>query len=134
MPEENNQLLNFLKNLPIPDLIKQNVITALSKGLGKLIGSAIDIPVAHLENNAKVVRAEGDAKVTLIKAAAKSAAELFKTNSDLADRALQNYGKRIIEGQVNKDKIADRTINYLQNTQIISDTSEKIDDDWLTLV
>ncbi|MFA6713442.1 MAG: DUF2806 domain-containing protein [Bacteroidales bacterium] len=133
MNEQENNSLDFLKNLPIPDLIKQNAITALSKGISKLITSVTDIPVAHLEGKAKLIRARADVEVKLIEAAANAAAELFKTDNELANRALYNFGRRIIEGQVNKDKIAFKTVHQLNSTYIEKDAKESIDNDWITI-
>jgi hypothetical protein len=128
-----NKLAEFFKNLPIPDIIKYNALTALSKGVGKLIDGLFDIPIAKLENKAKVIRAKGNAEVTLINSAAEAAANIFKTDSDLAKRALHRFGKEIIEIQTNRERTAKKVINQLKDAKLKEDANERIDDDWLTI-
>lgn len=133
MNESNNKVSEFFKNIQIPDVIKYNAISAFSKGLGKIIEGAFDIPSAYLENKAKIIRAKGDAEVKIIAVASDSAANLFRTDSDLANRALSRFGQEIIESQINREKTAAKTMNQLQSMEVKEEVIEKIDDDWLTI-
>jgi vacuolar-type H+-ATPase subunit E/Vma4 len=133
MNESSSKVSEFFKNIPIPDVIKYNAITALSKGIGKIIEGAFDIPSAYLENKAKIIRAKGDAEVKIITAASDSAANLFKTDSQLANRALNRFGQEIIESQINREKIAAKAMNHLQSMEVKEEVIEKINDDWLTI-
>lgn len=134
MTEQNNKgLIELIKNIPIPDIIKNNAITALAKGIGKIISSASDVPVAYFEQQSKLIRAKGDGKVQLIHSAAESAAKLFTTDSELTDRALYHFGKKIIEQQLNREEIANKTLKNLQNSPSnFTATTKEIDEDWLT--
>lgn len=133
MESSNNKIIEFFKSIPIPEVIKYNAITAFSKGIGKVIDGAFDVPVAYLENKAKVIRARGDAEVKLISSASDSAAALFQTDSELANRALSRFGKDIIESQINRENTASKTLTHLNSIEVKTDTTERINDDWLTI-
>ncbi|MBF9221075.1 DUF2806 domain-containing protein [Hymenobacter ruricola] len=122
----------LVKSMPIPDFIKNNVLTALSTGLGKIITSASDIPVAYFEQHSKIIRAEGDAKAKLITAAADSATKLFNTDSDLANRAFYHFGRKIVEQQFNREQVAVKMIGHLKDVEGNRIEDKKIDEDWLT--
>lgn len=130
---DNNKLIEFLKSVPIPDVIKYNALTALSKGIGRIIDGLFDIPVAHLENKAKIIRAKGDGEVNVIRAASEAVTNSFKTESSLADRALSHFGRSIIESQINREKTAVKVVTQLQSMELKVDTKDKIDEDWLTI-
>jgi hypothetical protein len=125
-------ILEKLKSILIPDAIKHNVITALSKGLGKLITAGINVPIAILEKKGNVIRAKGEAEVNQINAASEAAAKLFANNSDLANRALNHFAREIIESQVNRENVAIKVIENLKYTEFKNDTETNIDEDWLT--
>lgn len=125
-------LMEFLENIPIPDIIKNNAVTALAKGVGKIITSASNIPVSYFDSISSEITAKSNAKIKLIESSADAASKLFKSDSDLANRALSYFGSRIIEEQVNRESIANMTICNL-NSVSISDCKEAIiDEDWAT--
>lgn len=122
----------LIKNMPIPEFIKHNAITALSTGIGKIISSATDVPVAYLEQHSKIMRAEGDAKVMLIASAANSASKLFNTDSDLANRAFYHFGRKLVEKQLNREQVASKMIEHLREIKTTPSEGKKLDEDWLT--
>ncbi|MGQ8870429.1 hypothetical protein [Myroides sp. TSA_177.3] len=91
--QNNNGLVELIKSIPILDIIKNNAITALSKGIGKIILSASDLPVAYFETQSKIIKAKGDGKIKLINSAAESVSNLFSSNSELND-IFQNINQR----------------------------------------
>lgn len=126
------KIIETLKHIPIPDLIKHNIITALSKGLGKMITAGMDIPIAHLEGKANKIRAKDNAEINQMNAASDAAAKLFSTDSDLANRALNHLAKAIIDSQVNRENVATNVVHSLNNAEFEQDAQNKIDEDWLT--
>ena len=129
---EKNGLMEFLKNIPIPDIIKNNAVTALAKGVGKIITSASNIPASYFDSISSEITAKSNAKIKLIESSSFEASQLFKTDSELANRALNYFGSRIIEEQINRESIAKKTIDNL-NSVSISDCQEgTIDEDWVT--
>lgn len=131
--QNNNSLVELIKSLPIPDIIKNNAITALSKGIGKIISSAADLPVAYFETQSKIIKAKGEGKVKLINTGAESASNLLSSNSELAERALQYFGDKIIKQQINRERVAAKTIENLKDPiEDYGKITKEIDEDWLT--
>lgn len=131
--EKKGGLIELLKNISVPDIVKNNAIKALAKGIGSIITSVSDIPVAYFEQQSKFIRAKSDGKILLINAAAESAVNKFKTDSELANRALFYFGKTIVEQQINREQIAYKTIENIQNSSnYYTETIKEIDEDWLT--
>lgn len=130
--EDNKGLIELLKNIPIPDIIKNNAITALAKGIGKIITSASNIPAAYLDSISSEITARSNARIKLIETSTEEASKLFKTDSELANRALNYFGSRIIQEQVNREEVAEKTIWNLSSINTKDCKEEKIDEDWLT--
>lgn len=130
--EENKGLLELLKNIPIPDIIKSNAITALAKGIGKIITSASNIPISYFDSISSEITAKSNAKIKLIESSSSEASNLFKTDSELANRALSYFGSRIIQEQVNREEIAKKTIHNLSSVSAKDCKEGNIDEDWVT--
>ena len=130
--EPKKGLMEFLDNIPFPGIIKNNAVTALAKGVGKIITSASNIPVSYFDAISSEITAKSNAKIKLIESSADEASKLFKTDPELANRALSYFGSRIIEEQVNRESVAIMTISNL-NSVSISDCKEAIiDENWVT--
>jgi len=130
--EDKKGFLELLKNISIPEVIKNNVVTALAKGVGKIITSASDIPVAYFESISTGIKAKGDAKIKLIDKSSDEAAKLFQTDSELTNRALKYFGSKIIEEQLNRESVASQTLEKITSIKDFEPTNSIIDDDWLT--
>ncbi|MEP2770599.1 MAG: DUF2806 domain-containing protein [Fulvivirga sp.] len=131
MKEEDKGLLELIKSIPIPDIVKNNAITALAKGIGNIIKSASDIPVSYFNSISSEIKAKSDARIKLINSSSDEAAKLFKTDSDLANRALNYFGSRIVEEQLNRESVALKTIDNLNKKSGIESNNKKIDPDWI---
>lgn len=95
--EQENKLITFLEDInkiPLPGWIKNNILLALGKGVGKLIIAGFDWPTAFFESKAEDIRSKTEANKLIQIEAAKQASDLFKTNSDLANRALNYYAEK----------------------------------------
>lgn len=134
MTPENNKIIMFfetLNNIPLPMWIKQNILTALSKGIGQLITAGFDWPTAFLESKAKELRARSEGNNIVQIEASNQVASLFKTDSDLANRALKYYAEKIIESQINREDVANNFIKEVPVQDINENNKADIDFDWL---
>ena len=118
--------------LSIPAKIKQNAILALANGVAGLITAALDIPTAYLDRVSEVARAKSEGKVTVTLAAARAAVKRLEGDRDLAERALDYFGSKIVREQQNRESVARKFLNRLAESPKDEDTSSDIDDDWLT--
>lgn len=134
MDENKNTWLDLIKNVTIPEVFKNNLITALAKGLGNIITSASGIPVSYFNSISNEITAKSQGKVLLIEAASLEASKLFATESELANRALTYFGNKIIQNQVNRESVATKTLDNLQQLNITDNQNvDQIDIDWLTM-
>lgn len=134
MEENQNKWLDIIKEFTVPDIIKNNAVVALAKGIGNIITSASNIPTSYFNSIANEISAKSQAKIKMIEAASDEASKLFATESDLANRALGYFGNKIIQNQVNRESVATKTISNLQQIKINGNENHiEIDIDWLTM-
>lgn len=139
--------VNQASNLPAPIVtavagIPAALVPACVKALDRLVGAAVDIPVAWLEyQKAKIVsRIEGfktiDSAIT-VKAAAKAGA-----NEQFSDRALDSLVRQSYRQLGNKEAVSAAMLEELHESvehEIASETilpntePTAIDDDWLNV-
>lgn len=134
METETNRIVQFfetLNSIPLPNWVKKNVLTALGKGIGQVITSGLDWPTAYFETKAKELRAKAEGNNLVQIEASKQAAQLFSTNSELANRALNYYAEKIIEHQVNREDVATNFVSQIPNHTIDEKNQSDIDIDWL---
>jgi hypothetical protein len=93
-------LVDGATNLPPP--IRKN----LFKALDQLCTAAIDIPVAYLEGKAAERRAETQARVSILGENAHQIASSMKVNPEYAQLASDKYARRIVQEQINLDKVS----------------------------
>ncbi len=128
-----NGLIQFLKNLSLPDWIANNVITALGKGIHGIVTEASEIPKAHLRNHSERIKLIGEIKRDWVRKAAGHPLQKIENEPDLANRALESYGIKLLEEQLNKEAVAGKTIEQLRILPIPEIYDEKtISHDWLT--
>lgn len=125
--------LACLSSFELPEGIKKNAITALAKGIGNIVTSTLDIPVAYLDGVGQDIRSRAKARELIIGAASESVAKKFKNDPELAERALSNFGVRIIEQQLNRESTAKLTLKELENIVVNKVEVESIDTDWLSI-
>ena len=126
--------MDFLKSLDLPSWLVKNVVTALGKGVYNVTFELTEIPVNHLKNHNEKIKLKGNIKRDLIKKASIEYSEIFDNNPEFAERALTNYGIKILEEQQNKEIIALKTLKYLDvnKSKAIESTGGEIGYDWLT--
>ncbi|WP_428097164.1 DUF2806 domain-containing protein [Candidatus Rariloculus sp.] len=98
----------------------------------RLLGSALDIPVARLESVADQIRARSEQEIRLI--VAKGDAEFLEHQEEFGRGAAQDMLARHLKKTANKKKIADKAIEFLNDDdapQEESDEVQEIEEDWL---
>lgn len=125
-------LVDGATNLPPP--VRKN----LFKALDRLCTAAIDIPVAYLEGKAAERRAETQARVSILAESARQVAGSLNVNPEYAQLASDKYARRIVQEQINLDKVSQIAAGqiaheYLDSEQPseIPEDAATISDDWL---
>ena len=120
-------VLGDLDGIPIPRPIMRNFFRAI----GHLIMSAADIPAAKFEAIAQGIRTEADAKSVVALQAARAAGRKFGEDANLAGRALQAYGGRIVGEQANREAVAKAAVEELRELPPPEHEPKEVDNDWL---
>jgi hypothetical protein len=118
--------------LNLPKLIAGPAGQALSR----LIGGATDIPAAWLEEIAQGIRDRKDARTAVSKALAGAAAELARNDDAIVQRATNAFLAKAIRAQENKEAVARKAVESLQESPNKSEDSEgpaAPDDDWFNV-
>ena len=107
-------LSEFLEKLNLPTILAGRVGEALSR----LIGGAVDIPAALLHRVSQGVHDKTNAKSVVSKAIAERAAELVKNDPEIVQRAAHSFLSKELRHQSNKEAIARKTIELLEEVPI----------------
>jgi Protein of unknown function (DUF2806) len=122
-------ITRFVQELNLPHLIAGPAGNALSR----LIGGAVDIPAAKLDQFAQGIRDKTSARTVVSKAVAEAAAKLASGNPDIVERAAHNLLAKEVRKQLNKEAVALKTIEYLNDEPEAAAQSEDVDADWLNM-
>lgn len=122
---------SFLDQFNIPKFL----LGPAGQAISRLIGSGGDYFSAHIEGLTKGVRDKAEAKSTVSKALAKAAAKLIEDDLELKQRALDAYIPRELRRQANKEAIARKTIELLEDQSEPGEGDERptLDEDWLNV-
>ena len=128
---------SFLQHMNIPQFLAGSAGSAISR----LLGSAVDIPAAHLEAISRGVRDRADAKTIVNRAIANAVANSAASDPDLIARAANSLIAKEFRHQTNKENIAYKAIEILreesvqQSQEPQSDASPlpDVDEDWLNV-
>jgi hypothetical protein len=119
-------------SLPAP--VRKNLFIAIDR----LCTAAIDIPAAYLEGKAAERRAETQSRASILAANAEQISESIHVNPEYARLASEKYSRRIVQEQINLDKVcqiaASQIDNDYSNDQEVTDgpgATDRISDDWL---
>ena len=119
-------------SLPAP--IRKNAF----KAFDALCSALIDIPVAILQGKSAERRAETNARIQLINANAEEIARQMQVDGAYAQAAVTKFGRRILQQQINLDKIcgvAETEVRRLQSgdpdSSSSTESTPEISDDWL---
>ncbi len=109
-------------SLPAP--IRRNAF----KALDRLCTALMDLPVAYLEGKAAERRAETQARMQLISASTEQIAHQIDVDPKYALLAGEKYARRIVQEQINLDKICDFAAQEIEISSEKATSSEKTDD------
>ena len=119
----------------IPAPIRKNAF----KALDRLCSALIDVPVGALERRSAEKRAKTEARIKIIEENTAQIVEQIKVPPEYARRAENKFAEKIIQEQVNLDKISVIAANVLKQEESTSTTDQSggdgeekiINDDWL---
>lgn len=126
--EEKPNLLSRLSDIELPDWLKSRTI----KAFDQLLGGFIEIPAAQLKGLAKKIEAKHDRDIEFDNAINVEAIEKAKEVKTFEARALAAHEIRISRFQLNRQKIAQQSLEYLnqENSRV---GEEIVDIDWLEI-
>lgn len=108
------EILEYFKDLNIPDKIKNNVITALATGIGRSLTEIATIPESLIKNWKILKKAENEQKIKVLNQGGDLAKEFMSLNPEIASRSLDNLGYKLIRTQKNKEAIATKMLNEIK--------------------
>jgi Protein of unknown function (DUF2806) len=132
MPEnDDTDPASIISKLNLPEMIAGQA----GKALSRLVASVTDIPASYLQGKAQKIKDGTDARSAVSKAVAKAAAKQAAEDPAIVDRAVEALIASEYRKQKNKEAIATRTIEILQDSP--SDTESQpppeIDPDWMNI-
>ena len=101
------------------------------KAISHLVYGVADIPSAYLEAFADSIRSTTEAKRHLRIEAARSLADGFKPNSELAARAYAQHATKILNEQVNVEDVLGIALDQLSKSEATTEPRGVPNDDWL---
>jgi hypothetical protein len=100
------------------------ILKNLTKAIGQLCTTALDIPKAYIEGKASEIRAANQAREKLILAVGDQTSSQIIIDPEYAKAAVNKYAQKIIRGQVNLDKIGAVAVNQIKED--LSSSKEKV--------
>lgn len=128
------QILNAISSVP------KALVPATIKALDRMIGAAIDIPIAWLNQHKAKIDAQTQAYVLVESAIAKAAAAKAEADSEVVTRAIDTLTRKAYRAQKNRESISVAMLENLASQQE-SDTSlqqdadpiTEVEEDWLNV-
>lgn len=120
-------IAELFAELGIVGILQPGLVRAISH----LIVGVVDVPAAYFEGLAHNIRSTTEARRHLRIEAARSLANGFKTNSELAARAYAQHASKILNEQVNVEEVLGIALQELSNTKSTDQPKGVPDDDWL---
>lgn len=139
-----SSLDSFLAKLNLPEMIAGPA----GKAISRLIAGAVEIPATYLEGFVQSIKSKTEAKQLVGKEVATAAAKLAASDTNIVARAAHNLLAKEYRHQTNKEEIAKKTIEILEQDAIqgaavkqaqstsdgqTSSASLEVDGDWLNV-
>jgi hypothetical protein len=131
-PIPQNPIEAFVKSLNLPEMIAGPA----GKAISRLVAGVVEIPAAYLDDFAQSIKNKTKAKELVSSEVAAAAAKLAANDTDIVARAAHNLLAKEYRRQKNKEDIARRTLELLEdapNNQQANEKHEYVDDDWLNI-
>lgn len=123
----------LLSGIDLPTIFGGRAGDALSR----LVGVPINAVAARLERGEANVVARTDGQVAFQHIVATAAAKEAIKNPEFMQRAIDTFGRDLVQKQINKDQIASKAVLLLENEYVSDDSDgnsepvEKVSADWL---
>lgn len=101
--------------------------------IDRLIGGLIDVPAAYVDGKAARVRAKSEVEVMLIREEGKAAIAGLYNDPDLGARVANRIVREETRKQLNREAIAEKTIEHLKGSDEPEPADGDIDEDWLNV-
>jgi len=121
-------IAEFLADLGISAIFQPGIV----KAIGHLMYAAADVPAAYLEGVADSIRSTTESRRHLRLEVARSLADRFETNSELAARAYSQNATKILKEQINVEDVLGIALEQLSTTHGTAEPNGVPEDDWLT--
>ena len=118
---------SFLDELNLPKI----VAGPAGEAIARLIGGAVDIPAAWLNQVAQGFKDKTEAKTLVSKAVADAAAGLARNDPEVVQRAAHALLSKELRHQTNREAIARKVLKKLSEDPDVQ--AKKIEDDWLNV-
>ena len=120
---------SWLAKLNLPQVVLGRAGSALSE----IVGSAVDIPKARLERISDKIRAETKRQINFDDKVHDSVTALALNERAFVDRAYDNQTRRLLKGQLNREKIAKIALAELNHkkSSAFDEETESVSEDWL---
>lgn len=112
--------------------LPQVIAGPAGQAISRLIGGAVEIPAAWLEQKAQRIRDETEARSLMVKAIASEAAIVAAGDPAVTQRAIDRYVQELSKKQVNREAVAQKTLELLQE-EPAAVTSEGPTEDWMNV-
>lgn len=129
------KILDFVQSMDVPNWVSRNALTAFGKGIYGIVEEGTQIPRNLIANVNEDIKLKGELKREFVKMASQHQLKQIANDPEFAERILRSYGVRVIEEQINKETIANKTFVALDKSiKTVSDFTEPkdINIDWLT--
>jgi hypothetical protein len=134
-PEQANlpaQISDALTGIP------KALVPASLKALDRLIGAAVDVPVAWLAQKKAYIDAQTRAYTQVEEAIANAAAAEAEADEDTVRNAVNVLVRKAYRKQVNRESVAAAMVEDLRSAEEakgleVSDTATPLDEDWLNV-
>ena len=133
LPETINPISNWLGSVSVPKIL----LGPAGEAISRLVAGATDIPVAFLERIVQDIRNKTEGRKQISSAISQEVSALVVKDADLLERAKHSLVAREYRCQDNKEKIAKKTIEILEESSTENaDQQPKlhaVDPDWMNI-
>lgn len=131
-----------VENLPAPIAsalgnIAQALVPNSIKALNRLVGAAVEVPVAWLERQKAKIEARTLSMTSVEEAVGRSAAAHVSADPEITERAVESLVSRSYRKQENREKVGAAMLDELGGSakggEAAESSKDQIDDDWLNV-
>lgn len=114
---------------PVPPTIAKSVFRAVAA----LVGATVALPIEWLQGRVRESRALSEGRARVIDKMAREAAKRIGEEDEIADRAVQFFGERVLREQRTREGILRQALEDVRTTPPTEEAEQLIDEDWLEM-